>query len=578
MSTPSTRIPLEAPATPAGVKPSVRGPKDYARGQEFVTVHGYNTGAYRVLSPESWEIVDVEREYGPEEYARMELNPIVAKIKEIIITGATADEPQFSPGTSEEEAGEDWAWYEEIYQFCLDIVGGLERPIKETYQEHLRNCLPFGHSIAETEWEQRVMPKAKKRKAGTAQEGPEKPSGRKKFSAAELFADAPKTRFMPVALHVKPFGTALFAVDDFNNELGIIPAWATGRAGLDYNEIIDREKFTVVTWKKKNGDSRGESAYRPIVIWENFLRHVPAEYMRFLLTEAVDIAIGELPPDAQPYQYDRAPDGSIQYELDPVSGQPNYDAPKMMTAAESMEAQVGGLRNGSGAVVPNEADIRPYRSYERKGDVFPLAINTARKLMEGAILLQDLAQSEGEHQARAAAQELGNLLALLWFNTKWSLAVMTLFDLCAPAVRQNYGDWALRFMPRLALGDYMPRDWVAEFQAMADAYFKGFVDDDQRAPLMADYNMPKPGKSRQQKQEEMAAQMPTGPQPDGGADKNGSPQTPNPNRPDKAPANKGRNRGNGTEKKDAVLSGTTRGPLDGVGRRTGQYVRYSQPT
>lgn len=552
----------------------MRGPKDYARGQEYVTVNGYSTGAYRVLSPEAWQVVDVEREYGPEEYARMELNPIVAKIKEIIVTGATADEPQFAPGTSEEEAGEDWPWYEEIWKFCERVVGGLERPIKETYQEALRNCLPYGHAIAETEWEMRVdtRPKKKGKPAGQTAEGPD--AGAKKGRAAELFADAPKTRFMPVALHVKPFGTALFAVDDFNNELGIVPAWADGRAGLDYNEIIDREKFCVLTWKKQNGDSRGESAYRPIVVWENFLRHVPAEYMRFLLTEAVDIAIGELPPNAEPYQYDRDPEGSIQYETDPVSGQPNYDAPRMLTAAESMELQVAGLRNGSGAVVPNEGDIRPYRNYERKGDVFPLAIQTARKLMEGATLLQDLAQSEGEHQSKSAAQELGNLLALMWFNVRWSLAVMTLFDLCAPAVRQNYGDWALRYMPRLALGDYMPRDWVREFEAVSDGYFKGFVDDDQRPPLMADYGMPKPGKSRQQRQEELAAQQPQGPQPDGGADKNGSPQTPNPNRPDQRPANKGRNRGNGTEKKDAAIARHARGVLDGARRPLTQYVGY----
>lgn len=225
----------------------------------------------------------------------------------------------------------------------------------------------------------------------------------------------------------------------------------------------------------------------------------------------------------------RGADGEIEYESDGKT-------PKMIEATEAAALTIQNMRNGKGVAIPFGATLTPYIGKGAAGDqVFPNATNVADRQMEDAGLNQTLAQSEGEHQARAASETAEGRLMDVFFWDKRGIAVMTLYELIAVDFRTNFGDWALKYMPKLSLGDSEKRDWAKDLETIAKAYFYGFIDDTQRAELMAWMSLPRPGPSRA---EVLAEQDPT----------TGEARMPNKNRPDQKPENQGRNDGNSKEK------------------------------
>jgi hypothetical protein len=327
---------------------------------------------------------------------------------------------------------------------------------------------------------------------------------------------------------------------------------------VSWNDIIDREQFLVLTLNKQDEDPRGKSSYRAAFNWYNVKAQMPAEVLRLVLEEIVPKAIAILSENAQPFEYERDSNNNIVYE-DPDTMQ----VPKMVTAAESLRAIVENLRSGSGAVLPHGTELKPFKTGTTGTDA-DLAVKIMKMLddqMENAILHQTLAQSEGEHQARSASQQVAEILHNLIFWIKWTLGMVTLYDLFAVGVKVNFGEWALRYLPQVSFGDFVRRDWGDDLEKLADAYFKGFIDDTQRAELMAWLNLPRPGPSRQELGQEAAAKQ----------DVNGQPGQPNNNRPDKN-AGSGRNNGNGTEKKkNAQQSYETSGI--GIGNALGHHKR-----
>lgn len=541
---------LSMPVRPNGVR--VKPVGDLSR--EYITVDGYSTYQQRILGP---TVDEVEIEVDLSTYDRMENDATIAKAKRIIITQVLADELQFAPGATEDEVGaEEYETYVEVMEFCQRVIGGLERPFRETLEQILGNGIRHGHGIAEIEWEYRLdgtstkpadvrTPRANKSRFTAMFE-------KFGFFSAEKYEDtsngsgaiqrpalkAQETRLMPKSIKVKPRGAAQFVVDEYLNILGMVPRNRNSLNGLNWDEVVRRDKFMVLTMNKQDEDPRGRSSYRPAFNWFNLKSQVPAEMLRFILEESVPKAVGTLPPDSPPFEFERDENDNIIYETDPVTGDLT-STPKMLTAAESMGRQIKSFRSGSGAVIPHGAKLEPFKKNSNDADFFQKVLKVIDDQMENAILLQVLAQSEGQHQARSAAQQVAELLHSLVFWIRWLLAVMTTSDILETAVRLNLGEWALRYMPYVSLGDFVRRDWAQDLEVIAKAYFQGFIDDSQRAELMAWLNMPRPGPSRQELMQDAIAEP----------DMNGEPVKPNRSRPDKQDGNKNRNAGNGTEKK-----------------------------
>lgn len=567
------------PQRPEGISPIGNRRILTDKTQSYVTASsGYTLSQQRILFSSN---DDVELEISYRAYDNMERDGTIKKIKTIFLTGVLADDLQMAPGASEEHVGqEEYNTYVAIQEFCERVVDGLDKPLRDSLEQQIGNAFKYGHGVAEVEWEYRTdapsseAPKEvpQKGKLSSALDRVKLWMGVQNSNITAATGDITKpvlknerVRLMPSSIKVKPRNATRFVVDDFMNVLGLVPTSRVRPTGLLPGEIIDREKFLVLTFNKQDEDPRGKSAYRPAVNWYNLKTQIPAEMLRFILEESVPKAVGTLPKDMPPFEFERDENGAIVYE-DPDTKK----IPKMLTGAESFKRQIEGFRSGSGAVIPYEAKLEPYKkgfSGAADAELFSSILKTVNREMEESMLGQSLAQSEGEHQARSASEQVAEILYNIIFWTRWQVSMMIWFDLLAPAVRMNFGDWALRYMPMVSLGDFIRRDWVTELEALSDGYFKGFIDDSQRPELMAWLNMPKPGESRQELNAKLGVTQ------QANQDVNGNPITPNNNRPDKQGGTKDRNAGNGTEKKNA--KNTRRGTNNVLGHHTGWFSRYS---
>lgn len=552
---------------------------------EFVVADGLSIANKRTLSLSDDEL---EIELDPKIYDMMETDSTIYKGKKILITQVLSDDLQLAPGANEElVSSEEYALYKFFMDYIDRVNKGLDSPLRNTLEQLYDNSLSYGHGIAEIEWEQREdVPdepneedkedKARDKSSGSSLlwqlkawvVGTPEMADTTKDSADPLASrpqlKGPASRLMPRSFKVKARGQVRFVVDDYMNVLGYVPARKDYKQ-LKFDEILDPDKFWPLTMNKKNEDPRGRSHLRAAFNWYNLKRQIPAEMLRYILEESVPKAVGTMPPqDQQPFEVERDADGNIVYE-DEAKTQP-----KMITVAESFMRLIENFRSGAGAVIPDGSKLEPYRrglTGSTDGHLFARIIKTVNTEMEDAILLQTLAQSEGEHQARSASEQVAQVLHNLVFWHRWLIAVSLIEHVYVPAIRLNFGDWALKYMPLVSLGDYVRRDWVAELAAVADAYFKGFLDDSQRAELMAWLNLPRPGKSRQEMNNEMQASQ----------DVNGEAAPLNKNRPDKQGGTKDRNAGNGTEKKNGNTNGVSVGYGMGHDRgRFGRALRFIQ--
>jgi hypothetical protein len=556
------------PKRPDSIKPTVVG--DKTRAFVVANPYGYNSALARVLHN---TIDDVEMEVNFRAYDRMEkTDSAVAKSKRILVTNVLCDDIQLAPGATEDEVGkEEYDTYVQVQEFCERMLKGLDSPARSSLEQLLGNAIKYGHGIAETEWEYRLDAPSTKPKE-------QEPKGRiaslsTRFSnwwKGDVTADAKtgptkpalsgqKTRLMPSAIKVKPRESTKFVVDEFMNVLGLVPA-NKFQAGLKVNEIIDREKFLVLTLNKQDEDPRGSSMYRPAFNWVNVRSMLPTEMVRYIIEETVPKAVGTMAEDAPPFEFERDDNGDIVYD-DPDTKQ----QPRMLTSAESFKRQIENFKSGSGAVIPHGATLKPYKqglTGSNDAELFNKLLAITGREIEGTILLQSLAQSEGEHQSKSASQQVAEILYNLVFYIRWEIASVLLKDFLEVGVKLNLGDWAVRYLPLISLGDAIRRDWIAELEAVADAYFKGLLDDTQRAEIMAWLNLPKPGPSRQEQNLEAAAKQ----------DVNGQPIQPNSNRPDKSAAGQGRNNGNGTEKKRNAKN-IGRGTINSMGYHSRWFRR-----
>lgn len=529
---------------------------------EFVPVGYHSVSNKRTLGTTT---DDVELTVSLETYDRMENDATITKSKRIIITNVLTDEMQFAPGAADSQINaEEYANYIEIMQFCERIIDGLDKPYRASLAQLLGNGIKYGHGIAEIEWEYRydtpTSPQTeeaksvpKKTKLGsffnyfgykTRAQKEKEETEKNTNPLIKARREEPQLRLMPKGIKVKPRGTCAFVVDDYFNVLGIAPRRKLN-SGLKFDEILDRRKFLVLTMNEQDEDPRGRSFYRPIFNWFNLKSQMPSEILRYIVEESTPKIVGTLPEEMKPYEV-------MTDELGNVIKDEN-DEPVMLPTVLSFRTQMGELKKGAGIIIPHGAKIEPLKKgYASSSDsnVFNNILRVIEKQMENGLLLQNLAQSEGEHQARSASDTHKELLNAMAFWIRWMIAVMTTQDLCKQAVIFNYGEEYLKYMPFVSLGDFVRRDWARDLEVVAKAYFQGFIDDTQRPELMAWLNLPEPGPSRASLMAE--------------ADENGEPVMPNNNRPDKSSGNKDRNKGNGTEKKNNA----------NIGRSTLNFLGY----
>lgn len=535
---------------------------------KVVPVAGYNYAQQRILGT---TIDDVELTINLETFERMENDPTITKSKKVIVTNVLTDEMQMSPGATEKEVeAKEYDNYVEAMDFCQRLLGGMDRPYREICEQILNNGIRYGHGIGEIEWAyvyDRPSPKPPKEEVlGKQPTKAAPPQGlfmrlmqrigiykQDTVEAAEPAVNPLITkrrqkeslRLMIKDIKIKPRGAAQFVVDEFMTTIGLIPRLAQTGGVVGSRDIITRDKFLILTLNRQDEDPRGRSFYRPVFNWYNLKTQIPGEMLRGIIEEIVPKGVLTMPENVTPFQYKVDSEGNYVMKDNQFVPIPAYD---------SYAQQMADFRNGSVAILPFGASLQPYRNNASDLENFDSLVTVIDRQMENGLLLH---QAEGPHQSTLTKSTPKELLESMTFLLRWTLAVMTITDICKKALAWNYGPEFVKYMPFISFGDFVRRDWARDLEVISKAYFQGFIDDTQRAELCAWLNLPDPGPSRA----EIQAQLdPT----------NGEPVMPNKQRPDKQDENKNRNNGNSTEKKNNANTGL--GTLDTLGHHGKRFV------
>jgi hypothetical protein len=135
-------------------------------------------------------------------------------------------------------------------------------------------------------------------------------------------------------------------------------------------------------------------------------------------------------------------------------------------------------------------DGSPPGQLQGEGKAFLDAIAECNLEITKAILTQQLATEEGEHQARAAAQVHQDVLDTLVRQGRRAVVRMLHRDVLRQWVRVNWGDAAVKLTPLPSLGVTEQRDLPAMMNAVANLQRAGYLHDSQYQGIDEDLNLP----------------------------------------------------------------------------------------
>lgn len=267
-------------------------------------------------------------------------------------------------------------------------------------------------------------------------------------------------------LKPKPRQALAFVVDPFNNELGFIGAKPGEAYTVAYNTLVDmkdvlpREKFAVFTYRPKDGNPLGQTALDAARNgWELKQRGWP-EYLLFMMVCAIPGILATMAQDAgEMVVYE---DDGITAKRDSVTGEEIK-----ISAHQFLLNMLGKMRNHQVGVAPDGTQFTVLEA-NAEGDVFTKFFTTVKKEIGMAILLQELATRDSEHQTKNATGTQFTVIDLLVFWVRDTLADMIRFDIFKPLVRYNFGDDdADELLPSCSYGDTEARNWATDATAAA---------------------------------------------------------------------------------------------------------------
>jgi GNAT superfamily N-acetyltransferase len=222
---------------------------------------------------------------------------------------------------------------------------------------------------------------------------------------------------------------------------------------------LPADKFCHAAWDVREHDPRGQSILRPVYPRWYEKQQVAADWLKHLGLFGSPWVVGKTAGATQALP-----------AVDTL-GNPTGEASDAVTPEQAFLNQILLFRNGGAIVVPAgwELDLLQVTN---AGDAFLRKIDSCDRAMTQGITLQTLATTEGEHQARAAAQVHQDTLGLVpgWVR-RW-LARLLARSLLRPLVRMNHGDAAVRLAPVVKLEAAQQEDRAKLITAYAGAGWK----------------------------------------------------------------------------------------------------------
>ncbi len=360
-----------------------------------------------------------------DELDQMELDPEVASANEFLVESALSEGLTVLAGADDKDRA--------LHAKATEVADAWERALKRIdpksfLTQMLAGAIPTGHKVAETTW--------------------------------QLVEDREDVDYGQLTLKrcaVKPRNAARFVVDKYWNLLGI---YAGPVAGTESGyRVLPVDKFAILTLHKRDEDPRGRSLDRAArTAW--FLKtRIPPQYHRFLDSLILPFFIAKTAPGAEKRpEQETQPDGSK----------------KKISKAQKLLNEVVKLKSMFAIAVEHGSEV-DVEWNEGTGDAFPTAYSTLNREIRKAILLQELATSEGAHQARAASETHMSVLDYRVQSIRAAMAAM-LDRLAYLFTLYNYGAKAANtYAPVHSLGDSDRRQWTEEMNAISKGWTAGWL-------------------------------------------------------------------------------------------------------
>lgn len=408
---------------------------------------------------------DIVVEFGYRIYNQMMADPQVSKCVNLLKVMVLGDAIEVIPSLSDNHPEYENAL--QVSNFCSGVLNGTEKPLRTTLYQML-DALIYGYKIAEVVYKLDYV------------------TG---FEGKKLVIDKIK---------VKPFGSVRFIVDGSFNILGFAgntQYHANNSSNGETEELIkeqeivenedgifinidgnqtkfyDKDKFIYLTIGPADEDPRGRSVLRPAFNSWYLKTQIYPEYLRYLLTCSIPMLVGFTPEsDSTKPQILRNPDGT------PVVD--NNGKFIEVSPVESMREALMQARNSTVLAMPGGSQIKEIYG-NGSGIPFYKSLEVFDQHIEGAILYQTLATSEGRYQNRAASQvHMSVLDQLVWWYK--GLVIDMISGLLKNVIKYNFGDEYVKYLPMLSLGDTERREFAADAASVATLYAAGYMSEDQK--------------------------------------------------------------------------------------------------
>src|SRR5882724_735948 len=266
------------------------------------------------------------------------------------------------------------------------------------------------------------------------------------------------------AVKPKPRHALAFVVDPFMNQLGFLVA-EPGKSNIvnattivDMSQVIPREKFVVFTYRPKDDDPRGNTILDAALNGWDLKRRAWPEYLLFLMVSAIPGILATLPPNT---------DEQVVYEDDGITPVYKDGEPLKISSAQFLLNLLAKMRNHQVAVAPDGTQFTVLEA-NSEGQAFTHALAHFSKEITLAILLQQLATKDSQHQTKSSTGSQFRIVDLLVFWVRDIAAEMVKYDILKPLVRYNFGDDAANeLLPEVSYGDTEARDWATDATAIA---------------------------------------------------------------------------------------------------------------
>jgi hypothetical protein len=417
-----------------------------ALAQEYVVGGGfwwYRGVAARGLAL-PWAFDDVTQDFGPDLYDRMGYDAQIAACDVLMRAAILEDGVTLSPAVDEEGA-DGYEQAAEIVDFCEQNLEELDQPLDDTLWDQLA-CVGQGNRVVEIvyhEFDQSPLP----------------------------------GRACLRSLTVKPRERTVFVVDPYMRLYGLLAQELDGRYVLpgalidpaNTPNLLPREKFAIMTFRPRNNDPRGTSAWRPAYNPWWLKMQTWQEFLKYLAQFASPSIVGIAAPAA----------GTT---TSPATG-------KQLSAVDALLERLLAFQNGTAIAIPNGADVKLLFS-AGDGKAFLDAFSLYDRQIRMAITTQTLATGEGEHASRAQAGVHQDALDTLIRQAKRSACRMIRRDVLRNLIRYNYGDTLAALTPKVSLGETEATDIAGLMSAISQLETSGYLDPSQRPGVDRLLNLP----------------------------------------------------------------------------------------